>query len=67
MTPMQQMFLGLGAADKTYLDNVFSTYLYRGTGSNQSINNGIDFASDGGLCWIKMRTQANKNHQLFDS
>ena len=67
MTPMQQMFLGLGAADKTYLDNVFSTYLYRGTGSNQSINNGIDFASDGGLCWIKMRTQANKNHQLFDT
>ena len=29
------------AADPTYVDDVFSTYLYKGTGSDQSINNGI--------------------------
>ena len=29
------------AEDSTYVDDVFSTYLYKGTGSDQSINNGI--------------------------
>ena len=43
MSPMQQIFLGLGAvAKKTYMDDVFSTFLYTGTGSAQTINNGID-------------------------
>ena len=30
-----------GAADSTYVDDVFSTYLWKGTGSDQSFNNGI--------------------------
>ena len=33
------------AADPTYVDDVFSTYLYKGTGSDQSFNNGIKFKS----------------------
>ena len=28
--------------DKVYVEDVFSTYLYDGNGSTQSINNGID-------------------------
>ena len=64
--PMQQMLLGLGAAQKTYMEDLFSINLYRGTGSEQSINNGLKM-SDGGLTWIKMRTQSNKNHQIFDT
>jgi hypothetical protein len=31
-----------------YVDDVFSTYLYTGTGSTQTINNGIDLAGQGG-------------------
>ena len=50
MSPIQQMFLGLGAATKTYAEDLFSTYLYRGNGSSQSINNGVKL-SDGGLVW----------------
>ena len=30
-----------GAADSTYVDDVFSTYLWKGTGVDQSFNNGI--------------------------
>ena len=52
--------------EKLYVDDVFSTYIYTGNGSTQTINNGMDMAGDGGLVWIKPRTSdpnAN-NHQL---
>jgi len=62
MTPFQQMLLGAGAvAKKTYLDEVFSTYLYAGTGSSsgvdQTIVNGIDLAGEGGLVISKVRNK----------
>ena len=66
MSPIQQMFLGLGAATKTYAEDLFSTYLYRGNGSSQSINNGVKL-SDGGLVWVKVRSQSNKDHELYDT
>ena len=40
---------------KSYVDDVFSTYVYNGTGSAKSINNGIDLAGKGGMTWIKRR------------
>ena len=58
MTPFQQLYLGLGASKKTYLDDVFSTYLYKGTGSARSINNAIDVSGEGGMVWIKKRNSA---------
>ena len=33
-----------GGGDKVYVDDVFSTYLYTGTGSALSIDNEIDLA-----------------------
>jgi hypothetical protein len=52
----------------TYVDDVFSTYLYTGNGSTQTITNGIDLAGKGGMVWIKQRegpeAQANG---LFDT
>jgi len=44
--------------------DVFSTYLYTGNGSTQTINNGIDLAGEGGMVWIKDRT-ASKQHTLL--
>jgi hypothetical protein len=38
------------------VEDVFSTYLYEGTGSAQTITNGIDLDGEGGLVWIKSRT-----------
>ena len=46
--------------------DVFSTYLYTGTGANQTITNNIDLAGEGGLVWIKDRTTA-QNHALSDT
>ena len=72
MSPIQQMLLGVGAvATKTYVDDVFNTYLYKGTsvsngGPAQTINNGIDVSGTGGLVWIKTRSAAYSN-ALFDT
>jgi len=67
MSPIQQMLLGVGASTKaTYIDDVFSTYLWKGNSSTRSINNSIDISTEGGLVWIKSRDSAN-GHQLFDT
>jgi len=66
MTPMQQMLLGVGAKKKTYMDDVFSTYLHVGTGSAKTINNGIDLAGEGGLIWAKSRSHSHV-HVLQDT
>ena len=66
MTPIQQLMLGVGAKKKTYIDDVFNTYIYDGTtNNNQHIQNGVDL-SDGGLVWIKKRAEAG-GHLLIDS
>ncbi len=53
--PIQQLFLGTGKseADPLYIDDVFSTYLWKGTGGNLTHNNGLDLSSKGGMVWIK--------------
>jgi hypothetical protein len=49
-----------------YIEDVFSTYLYAGTGANQTIVNDIDLAGKGGLAWVKNRTSAGP-HVLVDT
>jgi hypothetical protein len=49
-----------------YVEDVFSTYLYTGTGSTQTITNGIDLDGEGGLVWFKRRDAAG-NHRLYDT
>lgn len=48
------------------VDDVFSTDLYTGNGSTQTINNGIDLAGDGGLVWVKKRS-GSQSHMLADT
>lgn len=55
---------GAAGGGPVYVDDVFSTFLYKGTGSTQSINNGIDLAGKGGFVWIKSRT-STADHILF--
>jgi hypothetical protein len=49
-----------------YIEEVFSTWLYTGTGASQTITNGIDLSTKGGLTWIKGRSIAYSN-VLFDT
>lgn len=54
-----------GADGKFDVDYVFSTYLYTGNRSTQTINNGIDLAGKGGMVWIKNRANSVYGHALF--
>ncbi len=48
------------------VEDVFSTYLYTGNGSAQTITNGIDLDGEGGLVWIKDRDVGN-GHNFYDT
>jgi hypothetical protein len=53
-----------------FIEDMFSTWLYTGNGSTQTITNGIDLLGKGGLIWIKSRnnsTFANSPNVLTDS
>ena len=48
------------------IEEVFSTYLYTGTSAAQTITNGIDLAGEGGMVWLKSRSNAS-NHFVVDT
>ena len=50
-----------------WIDDVFSTYLYTGNNSTQTIANGIDLSTKGGLTWVKARNVAGESNWLFDT
>ena len=49
-----------------YVEDVFSTYLYSGTGGDgntaQTITNGIDLDGEGGLVWIQERDDGSNSY-----
>ena len=66
LTGMLQAAAGAAGEENLYIEDVFSTYLYTGTGAAQTITNGIDLDGEGGLVWIKSRSAAT-GHFLFDT
>ena len=50
-----------------YVDDVFSTALYTGNNSSQTITNGINLSGEGGLVWVKSRTTGTYNHIAMDT
>jgi hypothetical protein len=58
----------VSAGPSPFVEDVFSTWLYTGTGSSLTINNGIDLGGEGGLVWTKPRNTTGFNdHALVDS
>jgi len=55
-----------GVDDPVYVEEVFSTFVYEGTGSSLEIDNNIDLDDKGGLVWIKNRDAAD-SHVLTDT
>jgi hypothetical protein len=49
-----------------YIEDVFSTWLYTGNSSTQTITSGIDLAGKGGLVWLKARGDTY-SHYLYDT
>jgi hypothetical protein len=57
---------GNAGGESLYVEDVFSTYLYEGNSSTQTITNGIDLDGEGGLVWLKIRPVAT-SHVLVDT
>jgi len=55
-----------GAGEATYVDDVFSAFLYDGTGAAKTITNGIDLSGEGGMVWIKNRDDDSQHH-VYDT
>jgi len=60
-------FGGGVAVVPNYIEDVFSTWLYTGTTGTQTITNGIDLSTKGGMVWIKVRNTAGYDNCLFDT
>ncbi len=59
---------GAVSAEVNYIESCFSTYLYTGNGSTQTITNGIDLSGKGGMVWVKNRASATyPNNTVFDT
>jgi hypothetical protein len=60
---------GAAGGENLYIEDTFSTYLYTGNNTTQTITNGIDLAGEGGLVWIKARsgTYPTGYHVLNDT
>jgi hypothetical protein len=60
MDPLTRLLMqgaaGAAGGDVLGVEDVFSTWLYTGNGSTQTITNGIDLDGEGGLVWIKNRS-----------
>jgi hypothetical protein len=63
---LAESLLGSSSADANFIEDVFSTRLYTGNGSTQTITNGIELAGKGGLVWMKGRSGAT-DHALYDT
>jgi hypothetical protein len=61
-----QNFYGTSAVIPVYIEDVFSTWLYTGTGASQTITNSIDLSTKGGMVWLKDRSAVN-DHRIFDT
>jgi hypothetical protein len=57
---------GAAGGENLYIEDVFSTYLYTGTGASLPIVNGIDLDAEGGLVWSKLRDGVAQN-KWYDS
>jgi hypothetical protein len=51
---------------KNYIEDVFSTWLYTGTGASQTITNNIALSTNGGIVWMKSRS-ASTDHAIYDT
>ena len=53
-------------AGPTYIEDVFSTWLYTGNSSTQTITNGVDLSTYGGMVWLKSRAAAGGGSAAFN-
>jgi hypothetical protein len=63
---LQYVKAGTWPSPPIFIEDIFSTYLYTGNSSTQTITNGINLSGNGGLVWTKSRSVAT-DHALVDT
>jgi len=63
---MQAASLWPSQPPPNFIEDVFSCFLYTGTGAAQTITNGINLSGKGGLVWSKARN-ISQDHSLIDT
>jgi hypothetical protein len=66
MSNIKKLMMSAAGGGALDVDDVFSTYLFTGNGTSQTITNGLDLAGEGGLIWTKRR-DGSAAHQLYDT
>jgi len=56
---------GAAGGDALNVENVFSTTMYDGNSSTQTITNGIDLSTEGGLVWTSRYENAGSSSSVF--
>lgn len=59
--------VSISSIGTSYIEDLFSTYLYSGNSDVQTIPNGINMSAYGGLTWIKKRSAAGNQNILVDT
>jgi hypothetical protein len=62
-----QSAAGAAGGENLYIEDVFSTYLYTGNSSTQTITNGIDLDGEGGMVWFAARGPSSLGGGIYDS
>jgi hypothetical protein len=62
------MMTAAGGGEALNVEDLFSTYLYRGDGSSSghTQTTGVDILGEGGVTWIKSRTNAEGNNFYYN-
>ena len=60
MSNVKKLMMNAAGGDPVNVEQVFSTVVYDGAGSSgKTVTTGLDVANEGGIAWIKCRTQGN--------
>jgi cold shock CspA family protein len=62
-----QSAAGAAGDENLYIEDVFSTTLYTGNSSTQTITNGIDLDGEGGMVWFAARGPSAFGGGIYDS
>ena len=55
---------GSASGDPVYVEDVYSTTLYTGNNSAQTITTGLDISGEGGTIWFKQRVGSESHRML---
>ena len=70
MSNFKKLMMAAAGGDVVNVEDVFSSYLYYGNNTTNTITNGLDLSGEGGLVWTKRQLNYSYRsdfHHFFDT